>query len=203
MQDVLLEPYGGEIMGLSVSATTLLTAMWATGALLGFALAARRLKQGVQPYRMAAHGLLAGVAAFTCVVFAAPLGSSGVFYAGAILIGFGGGLFAVATLTAAMTMPVQGTAGRGLALGAWGAAQATGAGLSIFIGGTVRDLVNHAAGNGVFGEALATPATGYSVVYHTEIALLFITLIALGPLVRARAVDSGHAAKLELAEFPT
>jgi BCD family chlorophyll transporter-like MFS transporter len=203
MQDVLLEPYGGEIMGLSVSATTLLTAMWATGALLGFALAARRLKQGVQPYRMAAHGLLAGVVAFTCVVFAAPLASSGIFYTGAVLIGFGGGLFAVATLTAAMTMPVQGTAGRGLALGAWGAAQATGAGLSIFIGGTVRDLVNHAAGNGVFGEALATPATGYSVVYHTEIALLFITLIALGPLVRARAVDSGHAAKLELAEFPT
>ncbi|MDP5358855.1 MAG: BCD family MFS transporter, partial [Paracoccaceae bacterium] len=32
MQDVLLEPYGGEILGLSVSATTLLTATWATGA---------------------------------------------------------------------------------------------------------------------------------------------------------------------------
>ena len=125
------------------------------------------------------------------------------FYTGAILIGFGGGLFAVATLTAAMTLPVQGTAGRGLALGAWGAAQATGAGLSIFIGGTLRDLVNHAAGNGVLGEALATPAAGYSVVYHTEIALLFITLIALGPLVRARPVTSGHPAKLELAEFPT
>ena len=29
MQDVLLEPYGGQILGLSVSATTLLTAIWA------------------------------------------------------------------------------------------------------------------------------------------------------------------------------
>jgi BCD family chlorophyll transporter-like MFS transporter len=203
MQDVLLEPYGGQILGLSVSATTLLTAMWAVGALVGFAFAARWLGAGLQAPNMAARGILAGIAAFTCVVFAAPLGSSGVFYTGAILIGFGGGLFAVATLTAAMTMPVQGTAGRGLALGAWGAAQATGAGLSIFIGGTVRDLVNHAAGNGVFGEALATPATGYSVVYHAEIGLLFITLIALGPLVRARPMTSGHAAKLELAEFPT
>ena len=27
-------------------------------------------------------------------------------------------------------------------------------------------------------------ATGYSVVYHIEIALLFATLIAIGPLVR-------------------
>ncbi|MBT8475983.1 MAG: PucC family protein, partial [Alphaproteobacteria bacterium] len=43
MQDVLLEPYGGEILGLSVSATTLLTALWACGALVGFGFAARWL----------------------------------------------------------------------------------------------------------------------------------------------------------------
>jgi MFS transporter, BCD family, chlorophyll transporter len=203
MQDVLLEPYGGEVMGLPVAATTLLTAMWALGALAGFGLAARWLVGGIDPYRMAARGILAGIAAFTCVIFAAPFGSVTIFYVGAILIGFGGGLFSVALLTAAMTMPVQGNAGRGLALGAWGAAQATGAGLSILIGGALRDLVNHAAGNGVFGEALATSATGYSVVYQIEIGLLFITLVALGPLVRARAMDSGKSVKLELSDFPT
>ncbi|MEO1639667.1 MAG: PucC family protein [Pseudomonadota bacterium] len=203
MQDVLLEPYGGEILGLSVSATTLLTAMWAGGALAGFALAARWLRRGVDPYRMCARGILVGILAFCAVVFSAPVGSPLLFYTGAGLIGFGGGLFGVATLTAAMTMPAIGKAGRGLALGAWGAAQATGAGLSIFIGGTMRDLVNHAAGNGTLGEALATPATGYSVVYHTEIGLLFITLIVLGPLVRLRPINHGETAKLGLAEFPT
>lgn len=203
MQDVLLEPYGGEIMGMSVSATTLLTAMWAMGALGGFALAARWLAGGLDPYRMAARGILAGIAAFTCVIFAAPIGSTMIFYTGAVLIGFGGGLFSVAMLTAAMNMPVSGMAGRGLALGAWGAAQATGAGLSILIGGTMRDLVNHAAGNGMLGEALATPATGYSVVYHTEIGLLFITLITLGPLVRTVAMAPEKPVKLELADFPT
>ncbi len=36
MQDALLEPYGGEILGLSVGATTGLTGAWAFGALLGF-----------------------------------------------------------------------------------------------------------------------------------------------------------------------
>ncbi|WP_373634880.1 PucC family protein [Yoonia sp. SS1-5] len=203
MQDVLLEPYGGEILGLSVSATTLLTAMWAGGALVGFGLAARWLSKGVTPYRMATRGILAGIAAFCAVIFSAPMESPVLFYAGAALIGFGGGLFGVSTLTAAMTMPTIGNAGRGLALGAWGAAQATGAGLSIFIGGTVRDLVNHAAGNGTLGEALATPATGYSVVYHTEIGLLFITLIVLGPLVRLRPMKTGGSAKLGLADFPT
>lgn len=203
MQDVLLEPYGGEIMGLSVSATTLLTALWAVGALVGFGLAARWLKGGINPYRMAGRGILAGIVAFTFVIFAAPLVSPAMFYAGAALIGLGGGLFAVAMLTAAMNMPATGLVGRGLALGAWGAAQATGAGLAIFIGGTVRDLVNHAAGNGVFGEALATPATGYAAVYHAEIGLLFITLIALGPLVRSRAMATGETATLQLADFPT
>ena len=203
MQDVLLEPYGGEILGLSVSSTTLLTAMWAGGALVGFGLAARWLAGGLDPYRMGARGILAGLAAFCAVIFSAPLGSPILFYAGAVLIGLGGGLFSVSTLTAAMTMPTTGIAGRGLALGAWGAAQATGAGLSIFIGGALRDLVNHAAGNGMLGEALATPATGYSVVYHTEIGLLFITLIVLGPLVRHRALLPRDSVRLQLSEFPT
>jgi len=38
MQDILLEPYGGEVLGLSVGATTALTALWAAGSLAGFAL---------------------------------------------------------------------------------------------------------------------------------------------------------------------
>ena len=203
MQDVLLEPYGGEVLGLSVSATTLLTAVWAGGALLGFALAARWLRRGLDPYRMGGRGCLIGLAAFSAVIFSAPLALPSLFFAGSALIGLGGGLFAVSTLTAAMTLPAGGLAGRGLALGAWGAAQATAAGLSIFIGGSIRDLVNHAAGTGVLGEALATSSTGYSVVYHTELALLFATLIALGPLVRVRAVTSETPTELRLSEFPT
>jgi BCD family chlorophyll transporter-like MFS transporter len=204
MQDVLLEPYGGEILGLSVSATTLLTATWALGALAGFALAAKWLAEGINPYRMGARGILAGLAAFSAVIFSNPWGSAELFFVGACLIGFGGGLFSVATLTAAMTMPSAGKAGRGLALGAWGAAQATAAGLSIAIGGGIRDVVNGLATNGQLGEALANPATGYSVVYHLEILLLFITLVALGPLVRTATTNTqGATGKIGLADLPT
>lgn len=203
MQDVLLEPYGGEILGLSVSATTLLTAMWAIGALAGFGLAARWLKLSINPHRMAARGILVGLAAFSAVIFAAPLMSPALFFAGAFGIGLGGGLFAVATLTTAMALDTRGTAGKGLALGAWGAAQATAAGLSIFLGGALRDLINGAALNGSLGEALASPATGYSVVYYLEIGLLFATLIALGPLVRARPLTETASRPLGLADFPT
>ena len=203
MQDVLLEPYGGEILGLSVSATTLLTALWAGGALIGFGLAARWLKLNTDPYRMAARGILIGLAAFSAVIFAAPFNSTPMFFAGAFGIGLGGGLFAVATLTAAMTLSTAGVAGKGLALGAWGAAQATGAGVSIFAGGAIRDIVNTAATSGALGEALQSPATGYSVVYHIELGFLFVTLIILGRLVRAVPVSRNKPAPVGLADFPT
>jgi len=205
MQDVLLEPYGGEILGLSVSATTLLTALWATGALAGFALAGKRLAGGSNPYRLAAAGILSGVVAFSLVIFAAPMQANALFYAGALMIGFGSGLFAVSTLTAAMTMPARGTAGRGLALGAWGAAQATAAGVSIALGGTLRDWVGAVATSGAWGEALNTAATGYSFVYHAEIGLLFVTLVILGPLVRTSAplTQAASSQPMGLADFPT
>jgi len=207
MQDVLLEPYGGEILGLSVSSTTLLTAIWAAGALAGFVLAGRLLALGRNPYRLAALGLLSGIAAFSVVIFSAPMQSPVMFFAGAGLIGFGGGIFAVATLIAAMTMPARGAAGHGLALGAWGAAQATAAGLSIAIGGGLRDTVSAIAATGAWGEPLNTAATGYSAVYHIEIVLLFVTLAVLGPLVRyARQTPQSHptgAARIGLADFPT
>ncbi|MGR3490936.1 MAG: PucC family protein [Shimia sp.] len=204
MQDVLLEPYGGEILGLSVSATTLLTAAWAVGALVGFGLAARWLARDTNPYRLCSRGLVIGLAAFCAVIFSAPLDLAPLFFSGAVLIGFGGGLFAVGTLTAAMTMPTEGLAGRGLALGAWGAAQATAAGLSIALGGTIRDLWDQAGQAGWISPALSDPATAYSVVYHVEIGLMFATLIALGPLMRVRGIQQPTGdGRLGLADFPT
>ncbi|MDD9924013.1 MAG: PucC family protein, partial [Boseongicola sp.] len=125
---------------------------------------------------------------------------------GATLIGLGGGLFAVATLTAAMTLPMGKKAGKGLALGAWGAAQATAAGIAIALGGTIRDAVGTLAQSGALGETLNSPGTGYSVVYHIELALLFGTLVVLGPLVRLAFTHTSNpqdSAKIGLAEFPT
>ena len=86
----------------------------------------------------------------------------------------------------------------GLALGAWGAVQATCAGLAIGFGGAVRDIVSALAERGFLGTALVNPATGYSFVYHIELYLLFATLIALGPLVRrgdAKVLPRGDAGR--------
>ncbi|MBK1657882.1 MFS transporter [Paracraurococcus ruber] len=182
MQDVLLEPYGGQILGLSVSQTTLLTAGFAAGGIAGFVRAAKRISAGGDAHRVAAMGALIGAAAFAGVIAAAPAGSGLLFAVGAACIGYGGGLFLHATLTACMRAapPAQ----IGLALGTWGAVQATCAGGAIAIGGVLRDTVSGLALRGSLGEALATPVTGYVLVYLIEIVLLFATMAAIGPLVR-------------------
>ena len=201
MQDIVLEPYGGEILKLSVGATSALTGMLAGGALIGFVLAGRLLARHADPLRLAAYGALAGLPAFSAVIFSAPLDAGWLFRIGALGIGFGGGLFAVGTLYTAMRMEEGGFTA--LALGAWGAIQSTAAGLAMFFGGALRDLVSALASTGALGPGLAGPATGYSVVYHVEILLLFITLIAIGPLVGRKAIDLSQPAQtFGLAELP-
>jgi BCD family chlorophyll transporter-like MFS transporter len=200
MQDVLLEPYGGEVLGLDVGATTTLTAFMAAGTLSAFAIATRVLARGADPHRLAACGALVGLAAFASVIFSAPLDSPLLFRAGALLIGVGGGLFSVGSLMAAMTRE---TAHTGLALGSWGAAQASAAGVAVALGGAIRDIVAELAQRGALGPALTGKAVGYSFVYHIEIGLLFATLVAIGPLVRpAHERRAQPATRFGLAEFP-
>jgi BCD family chlorophyll transporter-like MFS transporter len=202
MQDILLEPYGAQMLNLSVAETTGLTAILAGGTLVAFAVAARLLGRGADPYRLAATGVLIGIGAFSAVIFSEPLHLPLLFRIGTALIGFGGGLFAVGTLTAAMALARDGH--NGLALGAWGAVQATTAGVAIALGGGLRDVIGTLANDGVFGPSLAMQATGYSVVYHLEIALLFMTLAAIGPLVRKHrpSVTTQEKGSFGLAEFP-
>jgi BCD family chlorophyll transporter-like MFS transporter len=82
----------------------------------------------------------------------------------------------------------------GLALGAWGAVQASAAGVAIAFGGALRDGVGGLALDGALGTALGGPATGYTFVYLVEILLLFATMAAIGPLVRPVPQEGGDAA---------
>ena len=152
------------------------------------------------------NSIFVGLLAFPAVIVSAPIGSTTLFFAGAFLIGLGSGLFAVSTLIAAMLLGENENTSHGLALGAWGASQATSAGLAIALGGTLRDWINTLAMRGDLGETLATPATGYSFVYHLEIAVLIVTLAILVPLVRMAQrtqskSDHGNSG-IKLADFP-
>jgi MFS transporter, BCD family, chlorophyll transporter len=202
MQDILLEPFGGQVFGMSVGQTTFLTALLAFGTLTGFAISAHLLSAGRDPYRVAATGIMLGIVAFVGVIFSPALQSVNLFRAATMVIGLGGGLFAVGMLTAAMELATTETSG--LALGAWGAVQATAGGLAIAASGVLRDLISGLAMQGQFGVTLQQDAIGYSFVYHIEIALLFATLIALGPLVRVLGHSNNPlpSRKFGLAQYP-
>ena len=182
MQDIIIEPYGAAVLGLEVAGTTLLTGLWALGMLLGFGIAKWLLERGINAYGVASLGALIGVVAFALVIVSAPLDSPTVFRIGQALIGVGAGLFYVGTLAATMELADRELSG--VAIGAWGAVQATCLGVSLAIGAFVSDLMPALAEAGHVGEVFLHPAAGYSVVYSIEIVLLIAMVVAAWPLAR-------------------
>jgi BCD family chlorophyll transporter-like MFS transporter len=186
MADILLEPFGGQVLDMSVSGTTRLTALFAFGGLVGFGVASKVAGRGVDAHRVAQVGALIGVPAFLLVLVADPLGSVGLFLVGNFLIGVGGALFSHGTLTAAMSLAPPGQAG--LALGAWGAVQATAAGLAVAVASGLRDVVTTLVGAGSEISGIGGVTLGYASVYVLEIVTLLVTIVAVVPLIRKRAV---------------
>ena len=206
MQDVLLEPYGGQILGLSVSETTNLTGVWALGALLGLALAANNSKKTVSSVSNAMTALLIGIVGFSAIIFSSPMQFPFLYFLGTLFIGFGTGLFSVSLLIIAMALSSKTNLGSGFILGSWGAAQAIGAGLGIAVGGILRDVVNKIALSGYLGSTFENNSIGYIFVYHLEILFIFITLIALGMLsqeINKRKIKDHAQKSFGLTEIPS
>lgn len=176
MADVLLEPFGGQVLAMTVAETTRLTVFLALGTLFGFGLASYWLGNGARAVDVATYGALMGVPAFGIVIasaltFAVPLLVIATFVAG-----FGAGLFSHGTLTATMRSAPRDQIG--LSLGAWGAVQTTAAGIAIAVGGMIRDsmLISPAAG--------ATAAAPYIPVFALEAVLLLLAVVLAWPLLR-------------------
>jgi BCD family chlorophyll transporter-like MFS transporter len=179
MADVLLEPYGGQALGFSVAETTKLTAFLAAGTLAGFGLASRILGSGGDPARLAGFGALTGIPGFGAIILSSAVGGPPLFIMGTLATGFGAGLFGHATLTA--TLRGAPSDQIGLSLGAWGAVQATCAGIGIALAGIVRDILT-----GATAFAGLQPQTPYNVVFMIEIAFLVLAILVAIPLAARR-----------------
>lgn len=183
MADILLEPFGGEVLHLTVAATTKLTALLAVGGLIGFGLASRVLGKGGDAARMTLNGAVIGIPSLLLVIAAASWDAPAVFLAGNFGVGFGAAVFSHGTLT--ITMRNAPPEEAGLALGAWGAVQATAAGVGMALSGPIRDLVNAGIGEHSF-LGLPGSANGYVTVYVLELLLLAVTIVATLPLIERR-----------------
>ncbi|MEP3843741.1 MAG: PucC family protein [Paracoccaceae bacterium] len=187
MADVLLEPYGAQALGLSVGQTTQLTALFAFGTLAGFGYASYTLGQGDVPAILGRLGAALGVPGFLAIVLSADLMGTPLFLAGVFLTGLGAGLFGHATLTAAIrAAPFDRV---GLSLGAWGAVQATCAGLGVALAGITRDVLL-----GLESLHGIQPQTPYRLVFMIEIAFLIATILLARSL--ATSDQAGRKATL-------
>jgi BCD family chlorophyll transporter-like MFS transporter len=177
MADVLLEPYGGQVLGMSISETTKLTALFATGTLIGFGIASRLLSGSFTPTNLGMIGAGVGIPGFAAIIFASMGGGIASFLLGTFLVGLGTGLFGHATLTA--TMRAAPKERIGLALGAWGAAQASAAGIGVALAGIVRDII--VGLQGATGNSVQTP---YNVVFMIEAIALLAAIAIIWPMAR-------------------
>ena len=182
MADVLLEPYGGQALGFSVAETTRLTALFATGTLIGFAIASRVLSGPQSAVAVGRVGTLIGIPGFLAIILASLGGGPLVFLAGVLATGLGAGLFGHATLTATIRAAPENRIG--LALGTWGAVQATAAGIGVALAGVTRDVIVQMPSLGGL-----SPHAPYNYVFAIEIAFLILALCVVIPA-RAKAAAS-------------
>ena len=166
-QDVLLEPFGAEAFGMTVTQTTRITSIWGTFVLLAILVAG--LMEGRVSKRLVAQlGNTGALLGFIVIVISGILINKSVFYTGVTLLGIGTGLSTVANLSLMFDLTIPGMVG--LYIGAWGFSNALSRLVGSILGGVVRDVVTQATGLAL---------SGYLVVFSIEAFMLFIATIML------------------------
>jgi len=190
-QDVLLEPFGAEAFGMSVTETTRITSIWGTFVLIAI-IVAGVLEGRVHKRIVAQAGNLGALAGFMVIVVSGIFPNISTFYTGVTLLGIGTGLSTVANLSLMFDLTVAGKVG--LYIGAWGFSNAMSRLAGSLLGGAVRDGVTQAT-----GQALS----GYIVVFGIEAFMLFVAILMLARIdvsaFKKQAVEPAFAEKVALA----
>ena len=171
IQNTVLEPFGGDVFGMSVGETTRFNAFQMVGVLGAMAVAGRWLSPRLGNKLTASIGLILASASFMMLDISS-LTHLAILVSPAILImGAGMGLFNVGGLALMMGMSVEGRTG--MYMGAWTLSQAIANGVASISGGVIHDLTLSLAG----AEAIA-----YAAVFLTEALGVLVTLTILGQL---------------------
>lgn len=151
-QDVILEPFGAEIFGMSVSQTTELTRIWGTGTMLGIVTLGLFFVNRIGKKRTTYLGCFVSALGFIAISFS-PMLDLLAFKSGVFLLGVGNGALTVGTLTIMMDMTTRENAG--LFMGLWGMGQAIANFVANAAGGAIRDVALWITQNHYVGYATA------------------------------------------------
>ncbi|NDJ84918.1 MAG: BCD family MFS transporter [Chloroflexi bacterium] len=166
--DVLLEPYGGQVLGMSVSETMSLTALWGVMTIGGVGSAGWLLWRKQPPVLLIGVGCVVGLFGFGMISFASHVEMVDPFRIGVAMISLGRGIFLVGSVI--LVMSLTDISHAGLFLGLWGIVQAMAQGIGVIGGGLLRDLAQFFTGD---------VALGYTAVYVTSLSLLLLVALLL------------------------
>lgn len=177
--DVLLEPYGGQVLGMSVSSTMQLTALWGLMTIVGVGSGGWMLWRKITPVTLIGVGCTVGLIGFGLISYASRLETVDSFRIGVGMVSMGRGIFLVGSVI--LVMSLTDITHAGLFLGLWGIVQAMAQGIGVIGGGLVRDLFEQITGNVV---------TGYTTVYVGSLVLLLTVVLLLVFRWRSRLIVS-------------
>jgi BCD family chlorophyll transporter-like MFS transporter len=171
IQNTVLEPFGGDVFGMSVGETKRFNAFQMVGVLGAMAVAGRWLSPRLGNKLTASLGLILASASFLALGFSSLTHLPILVPPSILIMGAGMGLFNVGGLALMMGMSVKGRTG--MYMGAWTLSQAIANGVASISGGAIHDLTLSLSG---------TEATAYAAVFLTEALGVLITLVILGQL---------------------
>ncbi|MES2423725.1 MAG: BCD family MFS transporter [Pseudomonadota bacterium] len=204
-QDLILEPFAGEVFGYTPGESTKLSGLQHGGVLAGMLLmaAAGSLFSGSRWGSLrhwAVYGCVASALALLGLAAAGLMGPQWPFKATVFVLGVSNGAFSIAAIGSMMRLAGEGRASReGVRMGMWGAAQAVAFGLGGLIGTGASDLARW---------ALGSPSAAYTAVFAFEAALFLgaaILAARLGQVAPARPAASPspvNVAALQQRSFP-
>ena len=168
MQDVLLEPFGGEVFKLDAAATTRFNAYMGVGVVTGMLAGGMRMipRRGKRP--VTALGIVIMVVAFSALAASALMGIAGSLPIVITFLGLGAGFFTVGGV--ALMMDMTSREHTGLFVGAWTLLQALAKGPTAIAGGALQSW---------FIAMGANVAQAYAGVFILEAVGLTLGLVFL------------------------
>ncbi|MDI1248350.1 MAG: BCD family MFS transporter [Lacunisphaera sp.] len=183
-QDVLLEPYGALVLGLSVGATTRLTMFWGLGVLAAMLLSGGLLLRWLGALKLMRIGLGLSILVFSGVAVLGLAGAPESFRWLVMGLGFCAGLTGAGMLASVVEFTTPERAG--LLMGVWGMANMVGHAVGSLMGGVIVDGMRLLTGSAL---------VAYTSLFAGEVALLVAALtlsLRLSPArIRARTEFAG------------
>ncbi|MBL8093411.1 MAG: BCD family MFS transporter [Anaerolineales bacterium] len=169
-QDVILEPFGGQVLGMPLAETARLRSVYGV-CFLAALMIPTVLERFLSKRRVAQTAAVLGAAAFALLVISSLSASPGVFYGGLVLLGLAIGVSTVTNHSFMLDMTTaQDT---GMYIGAWGLAVSLARLIGGLMNGIVRDLV---------GTATQNAGLSYAAVFGLQLILILASLIVLAGL---------------------